>query len=82
MPSAATLSGTTLKTGALEGLPEQPAEAIWLHHRITALEPERELEYNGLVLAVTKRYSGTFIFGGLYLEPPDGRLHADITSPH
>jgi hypothetical protein len=66
MPSAAALSALTLTTGALKAIQNNPLKQYGFTNRITALEPEGNSKYNGLVLQVTKRYSRNFSYLAAY----------------
>ncbi|HTM13080.1 MAG TPA: TonB-dependent receptor [Bryobacteraceae bacterium] len=66
MPSAATLSALPLTTGALKAIQNNPLKQYGFTNRITALEPEGNSKYNGLVLQVTKRYSRNFSYLAAY----------------
>ncbi len=66
MPSAAALSALTLTTGALEAVQNNPLKQYGFSNRITAIEPEGNSKYNGLVLQVTKRYSRNFSYLAAY----------------
>ena len=66
VPSAATLSALTLTTGALQAIQNNPLKQYGFTNRITAIEPEGNSKYNGLVLQVTKRYSRNFSYLAAY----------------
>jgi len=66
MPSAAALSALTLTTGALKAISNNPLSQYGFTNRITALEPQGNSKYNGLVLQVTKRYSRNFSYLAAY----------------
>ena len=66
MPSPAALSALTLTTGALKAIQNNPLKQYGFTNRITALEPEGNSKYNGLVLQVTKRYSRNFSYLAAY----------------
>ena len=66
VPSDATLSALTLTTGALEAIQNNPLKQYGFTNRITALEPQGNSKYNGLVLQVTKRYSKNFSYLAAY----------------
>ena len=66
VPSSATLSALTLTTGALEAIQNNPLKQYGFTNRITALEPQGNSKYNGLVLQVTKRYSKSFSYLAAY----------------
>jgi hypothetical protein len=66
MPSAAALSALTLTTGTLKAIQNNPLKQYGFTNRITALEPQGNSKYNGLVLQVTKRYSRNFSYLAAY----------------
>jgi hypothetical protein len=68
MPSAQTLAGLTVTTGALKAVPSNTLAAYGFTNSasITALEPQGNSSYNGLAVQMTKRYSKNFSYLAAY----------------